>query len=113
MNRFIPNPSDPAKLSRRILARRAFRLKKGSVATRRKFRARCPWNWSTWPQERESILDLYQKCAQKSWDEGRLYHVDHAIPLNGKLCSGLHVVGNLQIILAGENLEKGNDYIPE
>lgn len=110
MDKFIPAPTDPAKLSRRILARRAFRLKKGSAETRRKFRARCPWGWVTWSQWREDILTIYQECAERSWAEGKLYHVDHIIPLMGANVSGLHVPANLQIILAEDNLDKGNDY---
>jgi len=110
MDKFISAPADPAKLTRRILARRAFRLKKGSPDTRRKFRARCMWSWSNWSELREDILTIYQECAERSWTEGKLYHVDHIIPLNGANVSGLHVPANLRIIPAEDNIDKGNDY---
>jgi hypothetical protein len=113
MTTFIPPPSDPAKLTRRVLTRRAFRLKKGSPAARRKFRARCPWGWSTWSVDREHILDIYRQAAWRSWNEDKLYHVDHFYPLNGELVSGLHVPANLQIIEAQTNIDKGNTYSPE
>lgn len=41
------------------------------------------------------------------------HHVDHVIPLRGRLVSGLHVENNLQYLPALENMRKHNTYIGE
>lgn len=56
-----------------------------------------PWT------EADKIAAFYAACP-----EG--YHVDHVIPLKGKIVSGLHVLSNLQYLTAEENLRKGNKF---
>jgi hypothetical protein len=52
----------------------------------------------------EKINQIYVICPVG-------YHVDHIIPLNGKIVSGLHVEYNLQYLPAEENLKKSNNFI--
>ena len=39
-------------------------------------------------------------------------HVDHVIPLRGRLVSGLHVLNNLQYLANIDNMRKGNKFDP-
>jgi len=53
--------------------------------------------------DQEAIEFFYECCPAGC-------HVDHIIPLQGAIVSGLHVASNLQWLSAAENCSKGNSY---
>jgi hypothetical protein len=66
-------------------------------------------SWLTGDQLK-AIKTEYSLATWCSKVMGIKYHVDHIIPLRGKLVSGLHVPWNLQVIPALDNLIKSNQY---
>lgn len=66
----------------------------------------------TWLSEDDKwmVEQAYELAAIRSKMFGFKWHVDHVIPLNGKLVSGLHVPTNLQVIPWVENLKKHNKF---
>jgi hypothetical protein len=63
--------------------------------------------WLT-PWQKMRTKMMYERCELMNEQAGYVkYHVDHEVPLDGKLVCGLHVYWNLVIKLAAENLTKG------
>ena len=56
------------------------------------------------------IEEAYALAALRTKMFGFPWHVDHIIPLQGKLVSGLHVPENLQVIPGSDNVRKHNKW---
>jgi hypothetical protein len=65
-------------------------------------------HWVT-DEEKKQISELYAECNIRR-ENGENVHVDHIVPLKGSTVSGFHVLSNLRIISAKENLEKNNNF---
>lgn len=60
--------------------------------------------------DHEKIKGIYRVAARISEVTGIPHHVDHVIPLRGKLVSGLHVPENLMVVSYDYNCSKNNRY---
>ncbi len=61
-------------------------------------------------EDRWLISEIYETCLLRSKLTGVKHNVDHIIPLNGRLVTGLHVPENLCVITARENQAKSNKF---
>jgi hypothetical protein len=66
--------------------------------------------WLT-SQDFERIETQYRLAEILTRLHNEPWHVDHIIPLQGKLVSGLHVPSNLQVLKGSENCSKQNNFV--
>ena len=66
--------------------------------------------WLT-KEHKEQIKEIYKFAQRLSNETNVKHHVDHIVPLRGKVVSGLHVPWNLTVITADENMRKSNKLI--
>lgn len=103
--------ADHEKSKRLQLIRQKKRLPKAAeyAATRRAMKLQRTPSWLT-EIDKERIQNEYKLAALQTKLTGELWHVDHVIPLQGKLVSGLHVPSNLKAIRGKENISKHNRF---
>jgi hypothetical protein len=78
------------------------------AAKRRAAKLRRTPGWA----DMDAIKAIYQRARALTVRTGVEHHVDHDLPLQGRLVSGLHVHQNLQIITGRENSRKRNRFDP-
>lgn len=68
---------------------------------RRECRRATP-SWANW----EKIVNIYDNSTAIIKKTGIQHHVDHIVPVQGKMVCGLHIHQNMRIIPAVENVKK-------
>ena len=83
---------------------------KGKVAAKNAKRYAAKMERTVGWADLEAIDAIYDQASHLTATTGIKHHVDHIIPMQGEMVSGLHVETNLQILTASENCAKGNTY---
>jgi transposase InsO family protein len=108
------NKIDPERLAKQAINTRKWKKANpgkvvANTAKRKKYiRLRTP-EWLT-DIDYERIQNEYRLSAILKQLTSQEWHVDHIIPLVGKNVSGLHVPGNLRVMLGKDNLSKANRF---
>lgn len=102
-------PQSPEAKAARAEARRLKQRIARALATSGRRRAAEIRQAPAWADS-DAVRAIYAEAQRLTRETGIAHHVDHAVPLQGKLVSGLHVPANLQILTASENARKSNRY---
>lgn len=79
-------------------------LNRASVQRRKIMQTRAMPGWLA-DSQHGAIAAVYADASSRA---GGPWHVDHIIPINGKLVCGLHVPWNLRVLYWRDNVSKGN-----
>jgi hypothetical protein len=102
------NPDKVAAIAKRARLKHKGRINAANNKRYTEKLLRMP-RWLT-REDLKMIRTLYELAALKTKETGIMWHVDHIIPLKGKLVSGLHVPANLQVIEGRLNIMKNNKF---
>ena len=89
---------------------KANRPKRNAVQARRKatlLRATPAW------ADQDAITRIYAEAMRQQEETGIRKHVDHIVPLQSKIVSGLHCESNLRVMPATSNISKSNRHWPD
>jgi hypothetical protein len=117
VNAYRAKAGRPKELSNPDVKYRYKQSEKGKVSTRAndaKRRAAKLQRTPAWLTEEDfwMIEQAYELAAMRTKLFGFSWHVDHVMPLQGAVVSGLHVPTNLQVISGVLNIAKANKYLP-
>ena len=102
------NPDRAAQIAKRTRIKTKARISANKAKYRATKRNRTPI-WLT-SFDKLKIRCMYSVALMLSQENNEPWHVDHIVPLNGKLVSGLHVPNNLQVIRGVDNHLKNNKF---
>jgi hypothetical protein len=98
------NP-EKIKAAKKAYAQRKKDVINAAVARRKAAKLKRTPKWLT-KFDKLKIQCVYSIAAMLTRVNNELWHVDHIIPLQGDLVSGLHVPSNLQVMRGVENVRK-------
>lgn len=100
------NPEKTAGSKRGWAARNKEHMAANVALRRATFKRSAP-AWLT-PEQKLAIKKIYAEARRLTVETGIRHEVDHIYPLRNRLCCGLHVPWNLQILPFDQNMKKSN-----